>query len=98
MCRMWTAWAQLSRFGDYSARSPGKFAYGIRTHARWHGCCETQNDSASATLTSAPTKRSALAAQILAYLLERPTAADSVRWACAWWVGSETPAGAVAVE
>jgi hypothetical protein len=49
-------------------------------------------------LTCAPSKRSDLAAQILAYLLERPTAADSARGACEWWVGSKTLVDVIAVE
>jgi hypothetical protein len=49
-------------------------------------------------LTNAPSKRSALAAQILAYLVERPTAADSARGVCEWWAGGKAPMDIAAVE
>jgi hypothetical protein len=49
-------------------------------------------------LTHAPFKRSALAAQILAYLVERPAAADSARGICEWWIGGKAPTDIAAVE
>jgi hypothetical protein len=49
-------------------------------------------------VTHARSKRSALAAQILAYLVERPTAADFARGVCEWWIGGKAPSDIAAVE
>jgi hypothetical protein len=46
-------------------------------------------------LPHAPPKRSALAAQILAYLVERPTAADSARGVTEWWLDGTADIAAV---
>jgi hypothetical protein len=49
-------------------------------------------------VTNVASKRSALATQILFYLVERPTAADSARGVCEWWIGGGQPHDIVAVE
>ena len=49
-------------------------------------------------MTHASHKRSAFATQILAYLRKRPTAADTARGVCDWWVGGKAPMDLPAVE
>jgi hypothetical protein len=43
-------------------------------------------------------KSRSIATQILDYLSERPTAADTARGICEWWVSSDAPTDIAAVE
>jgi hypothetical protein len=49
-------------------------------------------------LGNAQSKQQPLAARILDYLLEHPTAADSLRGVAEWWVGGEAVVDPAAVE
>ena len=56
------------------------------------------DDRRGTLLAHAQTNRSSIAARILDYLLERPTAADTARCIAEWWIGNGTIGDIAAVE